>query len=55
MVVACESMLTHAYACVPTRGVWAYAPQENFLNFDPLRLFLLQSGAKFSKQYFDDS
>ena len=30
MVVACESALMHTYACVPTRGVWGHAPQENF-------------------------
>ena len=30
MIVACESMLTHASACVPTRGVWGHAPPEKF-------------------------
>ena len=30
MIVAYESMPRHAYVCVPTRGVWGHAPQENF-------------------------
>ena len=30
MIVACESTLTHAYECVPTRGSGDMPAQENF-------------------------
>ena len=42
MIVACESMLTHALVCVPTRGVWGHARPGKMLNLDPLRLLLTQ-------------
>ena len=45
MIVVCESVLTHAQACVPTRGFWGMLPlPKKILNLDPIRL---QSGTNF--------
>ena len=48
MIVACESMLTHTYGCMPTRGVWGHAPPPS-----PRKIFEFRSSQIASDAIWD--
>ena len=54
MIVACESTLMHAYACMPTRGVWVHASPEKF-EFRSSQIVSDAIWDKLSKENFDET
>ena len=59
MIVACESTLTHAYTCMPTREVWGHTSPPHlpgkFCIFRSSQITSNTIWDKLSKQYFDDT